>query len=221
LHYREGNYQAAIDEYLKITGAGVANEWVFFNLGNAYYKENRTGNAILYYEKALRLAPGDSQIRENLALARSRTIDKLSSPAEPFGLRLVKWFFIRLTIDQETALALVLFVAANLLFSLVFIRKPDPVRRWLLAVCLAFSFLTLLFFASNVLRIQHEIRHVFAIVLVEKADVQSGPEADNALLFSIHEGAKVEIREELGEWVQIGLENGWAGWMPRKALSMI
>jgi tetratricopeptide (TPR) repeat protein len=199
----------------------MAHEWVFFNLGNAYYKENRIGNAILCYEKAHRLDPGNTQIRENLALAKTKTADKLSFPPEPFGLRMVKWVFTRLTIDQETALVLILFLVSNLCLSLWLLWKPDPSRNWLLGICLTFSFLTVLFLVSNVLRVQTEIRHVYAIVLAEKVDVQSGPETDNALLFSLHEGAKVEVREQLGDWVQISLENGWAGWMPRKMLGMI
>jgi SH3-like domain-containing protein len=52
-------------------------------------------------------------------------------------------------------------------------------------------------------------------------DVLSGPSTDNPTLFSIHEGLKVRIENEVQDWLQISLENGWNGWVKKETLGVI
>ena len=219
--YAQGNFKAAAEQYLKITGSDFANEAVYYNLANAYFKQSQIGPAILYYEKARKLAPGDHEISENLELARTRIVDKVESPQESFLWRQVERLANWLPLNVETGLAVAFFVAANALFALFIKAKSDRLGRVALAGATGLFALSLLLGASNAFRIYQSATDLEAIVLAEKADVLSGPGADNPTLFSIHEGLKVRVNSQLNEWSQISLENGWTGWIKVGDLGMI
>src|SRR5262249_40982996 len=70
--YADGRYAEAAAEYERVLGTGVASANVYFNLGNAYLKAGDVGRAVLAYERARRLAPGDPDVRANLAFAREQ-----------------------------------------------------------------------------------------------------------------------------------------------------
>ena len=86
--YAKGNYQQAIKDYQEILKAGVSSE-IYYNLGNAYYRTDNITQALLAYERALQLSPGDNDIRFNLQYARSKTIDKITPETEMF---FVTWY---------------------------------------------------------------------------------------------------------------------------------
>ncbi|MBT8264093.1 MAG: tetratricopeptide repeat protein, partial [Muriicola sp.] len=75
--YNKGNYEAAIQNYLEILENGEHSAILYYNLGNAYYKLNKIGPSIYYYEKALLLDPNDTEIKQNLAFAQNMTIDAI------------------------------------------------------------------------------------------------------------------------------------------------
>ena len=79
--YRKGNFQQAIDDYRELLHRGVSAE-LYYNLGNAYYRSDNLTQAILAYERASLLSPGDDDIRFNLQFARSKTIDKITPEGE-------------------------------------------------------------------------------------------------------------------------------------------
>ncbi len=219
--YSQGNYKGAIEQYEKIVQLPFVNEGVYYNLANASFKDNQLGRAILYYEKAARLAPRDREISENLNFARMRIADKVEKRAEGFLLGLLRRIMDWLPLDLETGLAVIFFIVTNVSFSLFWLNPVPALSRIALYVSLAFLVLSLCIGASNAFRIYvHETLRE-GVVLVEKADVLSGPAGDNPVLFSIHEGLKVRVENEVQDWVQVSLENGWNGWMKRESLGMV
>lgn len=84
--YINGDYHAAIATYGELLDRGYSSAKLYFNLGNACFKEGETGRAILCYHRALRLAPGNDDIRYNLSVAESRTKDRIEAIPE-FSLR--------------------------------------------------------------------------------------------------------------------------------------
>ena len=70
-HYDAGEYEAAIESYSTLVQRGVVDAHLYYNLGNAYYKAGMLGPAMLFYERAARLAPRDEDIAENRGLLRS------------------------------------------------------------------------------------------------------------------------------------------------------
>ena len=220
-YYAQSNYKAAIEQYQKVLESAVVSDVVLYNLANAYFKNHQLGNAILCYEKAQRLAPHDREISENLDFARARIADKVERPPEGFFLSLLRRITNWLPLDAETALAAAFFFAANAAFVLFWLDAITGLSRLALYASIPFLVLSLILGSSNLLRIYWRETVREGVLLVEKADVLSGPAGDSPTLFSIHEGLKVRIANELPDWVQISLENGWNGWVKKNTLGEI
>lgn len=220
-YYAQSNYKAAIEQYQKVVESGVVSDIVLYNLANAHFKNNQLGSAILFYEKAQRLAPHDREIIENLNFARTRIADKVEHPAEGFLFTQLRRITNWLPIDTETALAVGFFFAANTAFVLFWLDVIPGFSRLALYASTVFLVLFLVLGASNGLRIYWQQTIHEGVILAEKADVLSGPASDSPTLFSIHEGLKVRIENDLPDWVQISLDNGWNGWIKKEALGEI
>ena len=74
--YEKGDYRGAEKLYEDLIKSGVVNSALYYNAGNASFKTGSTGKAILYYERALRIAPRDEDIKQNLRYISSVTVDK-------------------------------------------------------------------------------------------------------------------------------------------------
>jgi uncharacterized protein YgiM (DUF1202 family) len=59
------------------------------------------------------------------------------------------------------------------------------------------------------------------VVIEQKADVRSGPGSENITVFTIHEGIKVRVRGSSNGWYQVGLPNGWNGWLPQDSVRIL
>ena len=81
--YIKGDYLTAIQVYESLLQQGESAE-IYYNLGNSYYKTDNIAHAILNYERALILQPDNADIRANLDIARSKTIDKVTPIPEVF-----------------------------------------------------------------------------------------------------------------------------------------
>jgi tetratricopeptide (TPR) repeat protein len=220
-YYARSNYEAAIEQYEKVLASGVLSEVVLYNLANAHFKSKQLGKAILCYEKAQRIAPHDREIAENLNFARTQIADKVERRQEGFFVSQLRRVTNWLSLDTETALAVAFFIAANAAFALFWLDTIPKLSRLALYASVVFLGLFMILGTSNLLRIYWQETVQEGVILVEKADVLSGPASDSPVLFSIHEGLKVRIENNLPDWVQISLENGWNGWVKKEALGEI
>ena len=220
-YYAQSNYKAAVEQYQKVLEFGVVSDVVLYNLANAHFKNNQLGSAILCYEKAQRLSPNDREIIENLNFARARIADKVEPPPEGVIFSQLRRITNWLSLDTETALAVAFFFAANCAFALFWLDMIPRLSRIMLYCSIALLALFLILTASNLMRIYWQETVHEGVILVEKADVLSGPASDSPILFSVHEGLKVRIENDLPDWVQISLENGWNGWVKKDALGEI
>jgi tetratricopeptide (TPR) repeat protein len=219
--YREGDYPAAEASYRRILGLGIENGPVYFNLGNACFKQKKLGQAIYFWEKARQITPADPEILENLDLANLLIVDKIETPEDPFPVRALKNIRDLLTVPQESLAVLVLFLAANLLFFFyVVLKNPRHSFRALIGFLVA-GFLTLLLAGSLAWKVYDRDFRTKGIVLAQKADVLSGPGAENVTVFTIHEGIKVRVHGSSNGWVQISLPNGWNGWLPQDSVGIL
>jgi tetratricopeptide (TPR) repeat protein len=219
--YSQGNYKAAIEQYEKLIQLPFSNEIVYYNLGNAYFKNNQLGSAIQNFEKAFKLAPRDRDVSANLDLARSRIADKIEGRQESFLVRQFRKITSFIPLDVETLLVLALYVSANLSFTLILLSRSASLSRWAIFCAGILLFFSCLLGVSNAVRIYQAETLREGIVLVDKVDVLSGPAADNPVLFSIHEGLKIRVENDLEGWLHISLENGWNGWVKKDAVGMI
>ena len=211
--YAKGNYQQAIKDYQEILKAGVSSE-IYYNLGNAYYRTDNITQALLAYERALQLSPGDNDIRFNLQYARSKTIDKITPETEMF---FVTWYhsLVNFTSVDRWANTAIVSIVMALLLILVFLFAP---QMWARKSGFYGSAVFLLLFAfANLFAFQqkHELEtKQGAIVIAPTVNVKKTPAASGTDVFVIHEGTRVDITDRgMKQWRGIKLADGREGWL--------
>lgn len=219
--YAKGDYAGAVGSYEAILAAGIENSAVFYNLGNACFRSNALGRAILYYEKALKLDPSDADARENLRFARQRIRDRIPEEEPPFLVALLVRIRDSLRLEQVTRIYLALHWGAMILAS-VWILSAGR-RAGVVCGIASVVVFALALGAGGWMLAQGRARGAqeAAIVLAEKADVLSGPGSENTLLASVHEGTRVRMHNRRGGWIQVTLPDGRAGWVQEAALASI
>ncbi|GAB4341112.1 MAG: tetratricopeptide repeat protein [Calditrichia bacterium] len=219
--YRAEKYAEAVEAYLKILESGWENAAVYYNLGNACYRLGQIGRAVLYYEKALKLAPNDPDIRYNLELANLNVVDRIEMPPRFFLFEwwdvLVNYFSVR----QLSRLLISFFVLGIISWILFLFVKNALLQR--LSRISAISFLVLTISAAGLLylRAERQLDHRFAIVLEPTVTVYSAPDENSTDVFVLHEGVKVKVDDSRPDWVKISLPDGKTGWMPAQFLQTI
>lgn len=219
--YEMGNYASAEQTYSRIINSGYDSAALYYNLGNACFKQKRIGDAIYYWEKALQKLPADREIRENLELANLLIVDRIETSSNPPPFKLVRDIVGLLSIAQEAWLAGLFFVAANVLLSLyLLLKNPRNAYRALIG-CLGVGFLLIICASSLSWKIYDRDFRKKGIVVEQKVDVRSGPGIGNIAVFTIHEGLKVRVRRSSNGWYQISLPNGWSGWLSQTSLRLL
>ena len=220
-HYQSGDFAAAEHAYRTLVDAGIDDGTVYYNLGNACFKQKMFGEAIYFWEKARRRIPGDSDVTQNLQFATLFLVDRLEVPQDPLPLRLLARAVHLLTISGESNIVLGLFVTVNLLLGLSFLIRTPRFTFWMLAGICVVSSLLILFSGSLAWKIYQEKHLRQGVIVEQKVDIHSGPGSENVTVFTVHEGVLVQVKEESDGWLQITLPNGWSGWLPGKSLRIL
>lgn len=219
--YAKDNYQQAIKDYQEILKTGVSSE-IYYNLGNAYYRTDNITQALLAYERALQLSPGDNDIRFNLQYARSKTIDKITPETEMF---FVTWYhsLVNFTSVDHWANTAIVSIVMALLLILVFLFAPQMWARksgfyGSAAFLLLFAFANLFAFQQK-----HELEtKQGAIVIAPTVNVKKTPAASGTDVFVIHEGTRVDITDRgMKQWRGIKLADGREGWLKTSQIEEI
>ncbi len=219
--YKKGNYQQAVKDYLELLQKGNSPE-IYYNLGNAYYRLDNITYAIIAYERALLLAPGDRDIRFNLDMARSKTIDKITPESEMFFVTWYKSLINVMSVDGWAYTAIFCLVLVIILV-LVYLFCEKTWQRKIGFYCGA---LFLLFFIlSNVLAYQQKrqlTERKWAIIITPSSSVRTTPAKTANEDFVLHEGTKVEIKDKsIKNWYSIQIADGRHGWVVANQLEEI
>jgi hypothetical protein len=219
--YAKENYVGAAHQYEALLKQG-SNADVYYNLGNCYYRLDNIPRAVLNYERALLLSPGDDDIRFNLDMARNKTIDKITPESEMFFVTWCRQLANLQSVDgwSHTAIGafvIMLFTTLLYLFS----------KKILLKKIGFFSTLVLLVFTVlfNIFAFQQKTaldNRSGAIVMASSVTVKSTPTESGTDLFVLHEGTRVEITDDsMHGWKAVKLADGKQGWIPVNAMERI
>lgn len=219
--YASGHFQEAIQGYETLLKQGVSAD-LYYNLGNAYYRTDDITHAVLNYERALLLSPGDKDIRHNLQMARSKTIDKITPESEFFFMTWWRALVNLVSVDAWAQLALC-FLALAILLALVYLFSD---RIWLRKVgFFGAAVLLLLFVASNVFGSfqKRELQNRRGAIVVGAAvSVKSTPAQQGTDLFILHEGTRVTITDnQMMKWKKIRVDDGKEGWIEASKIEII
>ena len=219
--YVEEHYQQAAQQYEQLLKQGVSAE-LYYNLGNSYYRMDNMTQAVIAYERALLLSPGDKDIRFNLQMARSKTIDKITPESEMFFVTWYRALVNIQSVDAWARLALIA-LAVAIVLALAYLFAE---RIWLRKVGF-FGALALLvvFVFSNLFAWQQKkaIDHPTGAVIISSAvNVKSTPSKNGTDLFILHEGTRVTITDRsMRNWREVRVGDGKQGWLETKDLEEI
>ena len=207
--YAEGRYDEAASLYQTMLNE-QPNAQVYYNLGNAQFKQGELAQAILNYERALRLKPNYKDAQYNLAFAQSKITDNIVEHDFFLSVWARK---VRNCLSESTwfILSIVLFIF-GLIGILLFLLGREP---WVRKTAFHTAWIALLFSLVSGLNAgslhQRDTLRSEAIITQGVVNAKSSPDRSGTDLFTLHEGTKVTIRETLGEWcnIRVGNNEGW------------
>ncbi len=219
--YKNGKYQQAINSWMKILDNGEHSAELYFNLGNAQYKLNHIGPSIYYYEKALQLSPNDQDIKNNLAFAENARIDSIEPLPQTVFSKWYKSIAGFFTFEGWAVLAVafsLFFVALFLFYYFAFSEK----RKRLLFVSSMFAgFLLVASLTMAFLTYGDYSKNQPAVIFASEIEVKTEPSMGSNIAFTLHEGTKVQILAQDGNWFRISLADGKDGWIPSSDLKQL
>ena len=219
LFYEDHNYKAAVNSFNLLTEEYYSPE-LFLNLGNAHYRLDDIPNTILYYEKALKLSPGDVNILHNLKLANKRVSDKNKVND---SVRLNDWFFtwVSNAPNYWAYNSIYLFIIGSLLLILYLFSKSRKLKKltfYTAVISLILGILSIVFSGFHKSRLM-SIEE--AVIFKPSIDLMSEPTENSSVSFVLHEGTKVKILDETELWYEIRFGDGKIGWLQKEFVETV
>ena len=205
--YKSTNYSKAISLYNKAAALGFAPGGLYYNLGNAYYREGNLGKSIASYLKARELIPRDSEVIENLNIARSQTTDNVTPDEPPAALRQFLFIYYRFSFDELLWSTAILSAIFFIMLSLYAFFPFTPLRR-IIRITLIFLIVT---GSTAAVKFHHISSHFKGVVISKSAIVRAGPGDSYAEIFVLHNGTEIKILEKKNHSAKIRVDKkkGW------------
>lgn len=210
--YQTDSFEVALNHYLQIPQQlGQHNAALHYNLGNTYYKLGNLGKAILYYQRALQLKPGDEETLQNLAIAQEKTVDKFEELPQTLVRSAYMGLLTLLSPNGWAVASLVAFALLLLGLGFYFFSRYGRAGFVTAAAGLGLGLMAL-FLAYGHQRYQQNNKK--AVVLSASAYVKSGPASGAEDVLILHEGTTATVLQSFENWRKIRLPDGKLGWIP-------
>lgn len=219
--YQQGQYEPALEAYNAAILSGFESADLYYNMGNAAYRSNSIGHAILYYEKALKMEPSHEDALHNLDFVSRYRLDTFEEVPNLFIGEWISWFVLLFPEQTWSMLALISFIivlAGLLLFlfaRLIGLKKAGFISGLVALV------IFLITFSSARSRHRDVVNPDEGIILAPSVVVRSSPSPSGTELFILHEGTKIEINEEISGWQNIKVIDGREGWITTRDFESI
>lgn len=208
--YSRGDYAQAISKYQQITETAGYSPSVLYNLANSLAQSGKTGRAILNYERALRLAPSDSDISGNLQLIKKENglFPKESSRGERF--------FQLLNLNQWTVLILLPLVLVTI-YMLATVKYRFS-RQLNIGVAASCFLLLCLATAGTIYRYQYFNP---SVVISPEVKLFISPFQSSASIGTLQEGRLVYPQKSHGNFTYVTDETDRKGWIPSAQIESV
>jgi hypothetical protein len=219
--YDSGAYEAALDAYRTILDSGYEAADLYYNMGNASFRSNNIGHAVLYYEKALKLDPSHQDAAHNLEYISRYRVDAFDEVPELF---LKTWISTAVkALPEKTwsimaVLSFILVLASLLLY--LFIKGLGLKKAGFFTALVGLIFFIFTFSAALS---QHRstVHPEYGIIVSPSVVVRSTPSDTGTELFILHEGTRIRVNEEVTGWHNIRIIDGREGWIPSPDFELI
>lgn len=211
--YKKGDFEGAITAYESVLKSGFESSALYYNLGNAYYREGKIGYALLNFEKAKKLSPNDEDINHNIALLNTRITDRIESMPRFF---LFQWWdniVYLFSINGWTYMVYFIYFIFLVVICIYFVAKQPNLQKYsffggIIVFCtLVFSIIILF------INVNRELNSKSGIITSNYVNVKSSPDEKSNDAFVIHEGLKIRLEDKVDNWYKIKLRDGKLGWI--------
>ncbi len=217
--YESGQYLQAALIYEQIIDQGYEDATLYYNLGNAYFKQGDLGRAILSYRRAELIYPRSADIRTNLKIARSQRRDILNGDENQFDIETTISPVRHLTLDELAQLTLIIWFMLVLLAMVILYAKNPTVRKSAVYAFVVVGMALLLSAGAMGHRWYSQDAEHEVVVVADVVDVVSGPGTSYVKEFTLHSGVEARLLEHRGSWTRISLpQSDRRGWVPSIAV---
>lgn len=222
--YQKGDYQKAAEIYQELIQAGYESGSLYYNMGNTYFKLGQRGPAILYYEKAKQLIPGDADLKSNLSYALSGVEEGNSdwkldfndflthlAPVDDLLIFSSIWFFLLVGL----VIFFILFPA-----KIRDSKNDNRLNPWWLGAMIAAVGVFVMLVTVSAASFGEQSKSL-AVAVKSGGEVRFEPKSEATVYYALSEGARVQILEKKGDWMLIKRRDGKRGWVERAFLEGI
>ena len=211
--YNAADYLTAIEYYTTILDGGRHSAELYYNLANAYFKREQVGEALLNYNRALRLSPADEDIRHNLAFAEQSTKDSIEQIPEFFLSTWMRSVRNLMGGNTWTILSIVMLALALAMALLYLLAQPLTMRKTGFYSMALFGLLFIITTSFAWSARTEATAQRDAIIMSSAASIKSSPDGNSTELFVLHEGTKVRVGEVMDKWAEVRIADGRKGWI--------
>ncbi|MDN3618310.1 tetratricopeptide repeat protein [Polaribacter undariae] len=219
--YKDGKFSEAIEFYKQIETKELVSSELYYNLGNSYYKLNKVGPAIYYYEKALILDPLNADVKNNLVFAKRLALDNIEELPKTVLQKFKINYLQKLSYNQWAIVVVVFSILGSFLF-LIFYFADGPTKKRFYFTTSIISFILLiasLFITYN--QYNFALNNKEAIVFAEETDVRNAPTLNSEEIFTLHEGTKIIVLDGVDEWKKVKINDGRLGWIHAEDIKLL
>ncbi len=221
--YNQQRYAEAVSLYDRVEEEEGVSANLYYNRGNAYFKMQKYAHAILNYERALLLSPGNDDIEHNLALANNKIVDKISPIDQTFiaawSESVRDWF----TSNTWAVIGIVSFIIFIIGLSVYIFTDEYRMRMKKIGFFVALPMIIISVIANVCAYSQYTktVSKEMAIIFAQEISVKESPSSGAKETILLHEGAKVKITDKVNSWVEVYTADGNHGWIPLTAVEII
>jgi tetratricopeptide (TPR) repeat protein len=223
--YRSGDFNGAIQAYNEAIASGANDYRVYYNLGNAYYRVNQPGEAILSFERVRALKPRNEDVLFNINYLKARVAVVQDSAAiadvyENTFLGLIYKTLAKFSFREMTFLISIFFAVGVILFVLsVLLRRGG--KRALFGLSIAMWAIAMALSVPYAIKKSHIWETKLAIVVAPNANIYSAPDEGSTLKYTYREGMEVAVKETSEGWSRVALRNGEEGWVQNSLIEKV
>ena len=218
--YNDANYLTAIELYESILDDGFESAALYYNLGNAYFRQNYIGQSIWAYNKANKLNSRDKDLIHNLNVANSRVKDRIKLPKEYFFINIYNRIKNFMNFNEWILISSLSFLLSTILFFLMrFFQLDYPL------IAKIFNIFLILTFFQHLILFDFFLKHNdkdMGVIIENQVKVHSGPFiSDDNVIVKINQGMIIKVGQMQNNWVEITLLDGIKGWIPSNNIRVL
>ena len=208
--YANRAYEEALALYDSVAAQGQVSAELYYNLGNTHYQLGHLAEALLHYERALRLNPGHQDAAFNRRLVAQKVVDNIEPQPEFVLTRWARELMDGRTATQWGTMAMALLWGVVIAVAvLLFVPRPR-VRRAAFVIGILLGLLSVSGLGLGLLRHQRVESEQYGLIMTPNAYVKNAPGGDTDLLL-LHEGVKVRLLDQVDDWTRVELEGANLG----------